>query len=59
MKAVVKVVRPARGMYAAKIDGSGEYVIFELLQARGGHPLGNYQVSHLTSAQIATPGTVS
>ncbi len=31
MKATVQVVNPARGMYAAEIDGEGEYVIFELL----------------------------
>ncbi|MBE0469357.1 MAG: hypothetical protein IBX55_07590 [Methyloprofundus sp.] len=33
MKAEVKVVNPLRGMYAAEIDGSGEYVIFELLDS--------------------------
>lgn len=31
MKATVKVANPNRGMYAAEIDGQGEYVIFELL----------------------------
>lgn len=31
MKATVKVINPARGMYAAEIDGRGEFVIFELL----------------------------
>ena len=31
MKAIVKVINPTRGMYAAEIDGGGEYVIFELL----------------------------
>jgi len=31
MKATVKVINPARGMYAAEIDGGGEFVIFELL----------------------------
>lgn len=31
MKAIVRVINPARGMYAAEIDGEGEYVIFELL----------------------------
>jgi hypothetical protein len=33
MKAIVKVVNPNRGMYAAEIDGRGEYVIFELLDS--------------------------
>ena len=33
MKAIVKVVNPNRGMYAAEIDGRGEYVIFELLNS--------------------------
>lgn len=33
MKAVVKVVNPVRGIYAAEIDGSVEYVIFELLDS--------------------------
>ena len=33
MKAEVKVVNPVRGMHAAEIDGSGEYVIFELLDS--------------------------
>lgn len=33
MKAIVKVVNPNRGMYAAEIDRSGEYVIFELLDS--------------------------
>lgn len=31
MKAIVKVINSNRGMYAAEIDGTGEYVIFELL----------------------------
>ncbi|WP_172558834.1 hypothetical protein [Vibrio fluvialis] len=31
MTAKIRVVNPARGMYAAEIDGGGEYVIFELL----------------------------
>lgn len=31
MKASVAVINPKRGMYAAEIDGRGEYVIFELL----------------------------
>ena len=31
MKAIVKVINPTRGMYAAEIDGGGEFVIFELL----------------------------
>jgi hypothetical protein len=31
MKAKVKIVNSARGMYAAEIDGQGEFVIFELL----------------------------
>lgn len=33
MKAIVKVGNPARGMYGAEIDGSGEFVIFELLDS--------------------------
>lgn len=33
MKAVVKVVNRSRGMYAAEIDGCGEYVVFELLDS--------------------------
>ncbi|RUO44514.1 hypothetical protein [Idiomarina aquatica] len=33
MKAEVKVVNLVRGTYAAEIDGSGEYVIFELLDS--------------------------
>ncbi|HCH52982.1 MAG TPA: hypothetical protein DE109_05620 [Aeromonas sp.] len=33
MKAVVKIFNSGRGMYAAEIDGSGEYVIFELLDS--------------------------
>ncbi|MDY6857576.1 MAG: hypothetical protein SWO11_23310 [Thermodesulfobacteriota bacterium] len=31
MKAKVKVLKSARGMFAAEIDGQGEFVIFELL----------------------------
>ena len=31
MKATIQVINPIRGMYAAEIDGQGEYVIFELL----------------------------
>ncbi len=33
MKAIVKVINPKRGMYAAEIDGMGEFVIFELLDS--------------------------
>ena len=33
MKAVVKVTNPIRGMYAAEIEGGGEYVVFELLDS--------------------------
>ena len=33
MKAVVKVINSKRGMYAAEIDGSGEFVVFELLDS--------------------------
>ena len=33
MKAVVQVVNPVRGMYAAEIDGTGEFLIFELLDS--------------------------
>lgn len=31
MKATVQVINHNRGIYAAEIDGQGEYVIFELL----------------------------
>jgi len=31
MKAKVKVINLVRGMYAAEIEGQGEFVIFELL----------------------------
>ena len=31
MKAKVKVINRKRGMYAAEIEGGGEFVIFELL----------------------------
>lgn len=33
MKAIVKVKNPNRGMYAAEIDGQGEFVVFELLDS--------------------------
>lgn len=33
MKATVKIANSRRGIYAAEIDGSGEYVIFELLDS--------------------------
>jgi hypothetical protein len=33
MKATVTVINPRRGMYAAEIEGHGEYVIFELLDS--------------------------
>ena len=33
MKATVKEANTSRGMYAAEIDGSGEFVIFELLDS--------------------------
>ncbi len=33
MKATVKLINPSRGMYAAEIEGSGEFVIFELLDS--------------------------
>jgi hypothetical protein len=33
MKATIKVINPKRGMYAAEIDGRGEFVIFELLDS--------------------------
>lgn len=33
MKAIVKVRNSRRGMYAAEIEGQGEYVIFELLDS--------------------------
>lgn len=33
MKAIVKAINPKRGIYAAEIDGLGEYVIFELLDS--------------------------
>jgi len=31
VKAIVQVINRNRGMYAAEIEGQGEYVIFELL----------------------------
>jgi hypothetical protein len=33
MEAIIKVVNRSRGMYAAEIDGNGEFVIFELLDS--------------------------
>ena len=33
MKAIVKVINPARGMYAAEMNQNGAYVIFELLDS--------------------------
>lgn len=33
MKAIVKVINSRRGIYAAEIEGQGEYVIFELLDS--------------------------
>jgi hypothetical protein len=33
MKAIVKLINPLRGMYAAEIDGCGEYVVFGLLDS--------------------------
>ena len=33
MKAIVRVGNPPQGMYAAEIDGSGEFVVFELLDS--------------------------
>jgi len=33
MKATVRMINPRKGMYAAEIDGNGEYVIFELLDS--------------------------
>ena len=33
MKATIQVINPNRGMYAAKIDGQSNYVIFELLNS--------------------------
>ena len=33
MEATIKVINSIRGMYAAEIDGSGEYVIFQLLDS--------------------------
>jgi len=33
MKAVVKVANRHRGMFGAEIEGSGEYVVFELLDS--------------------------
>ena len=31
MKGIIQLINPSRGMYAAEIDGEGEYVIFELM----------------------------
>lgn len=33
MNATVKLINPKKGMYAAEIEESGEYVIFELLDS--------------------------
>lgn len=33
MKAILKVINRNRGMYAAEIDGNGEFVVFELLDS--------------------------
>jgi len=33
MNAMIKVINPLRGMYAGRIEGQGEYVIFELLDS--------------------------
>jgi hypothetical protein len=33
VRAIVKAGNSARGMYAAEIDGTGEFVIFELLDS--------------------------
>lgn len=33
MRAKVKVINPQKGMYGAEIEGSGEYVVFELLDS--------------------------
>ena len=33
MKATVRLINPKRGMYAAEIEGGGEFVIFELLDS--------------------------
>lgn len=33
MKAIVRMINPKRGMYAAEIEGMGEFVIFELLDS--------------------------
>lgn len=38
MHATVKVANPNRGMYAAEIDGRGEYVIFEILDSAAPEP---------------------
>lgn len=33
MKATVRVINKKRGMYAAEIEGTGEFVVFELLDS--------------------------
>jgi len=33
MKAIIEVINPQRGMYAGKIEGQDEYIIFELLNS--------------------------
>jgi hypothetical protein len=33
MKATIRVVNQPRGMYAAEIEGSGEFIVFELLDS--------------------------
>ncbi len=59
MKAVIKKINTVKGFYAADIDESGEYVIFELLDSaepeleddieiNGSHPLGGARIKNLT-----------
>ena len=49
MKAIVKVGNRARGMYAAEIDDSGEFVIFELLDSS--EPEAGDVIVHLMSSE--------
>lgn len=50
MRATVRFINPKRGMYAAEIDGHGEYVIFELLDSsepKVGVVLGHYDFNSM------------
>jgi len=44
MKAIVKVINSKHGMYAAEINGEGEFVVFELLDSH--EPELDDEISH-------------